>query len=46
LGSDAKIQFIPEAGHGLPPDVMQRMRQTMHQLFLKNYNTDGTKKSS
>ena len=46
LGSDAKIQFIPEAGHGLPPDVMQRMRQSMHQLFLKNYNPDGTKKAS
>lgn len=46
LGSDAKVQFIPEAGHGLPPDVMQRMRQSMHQLFLKHYNADGTKKSS
>lgn len=45
LGSDAKIEFVPGASHGLPSSIMQRMRQSMQLMFLKNYNADGTKKS-
>jgi S-formylglutathione hydrolase FrmB len=44
LGSDAKIDFIPEASHNLPSSVMQKMRSNMSELFLKHYSADGIAK--
>lgn len=45
LGSDAKIEMVPGAGHGLPPNVMKKMRDAMKAKFLENYTPDGNPKS-
>jgi hypothetical protein len=44
LGCDAQIQFLPDASHNLPSWVFQQQRQTMRGLFLRNFNTDGSRK--
>ena len=45
LGSDAQIEIVPGASHSLPPTVLQKMRKKMMEIYLKNYNSDGSKKS-
>ncbi len=45
LGSDAQIEIVPGASHSLPPAVIQKMRKKMMEIYLKNYNSDGSKKS-
>lgn len=44
LGSDAQIEFIPEASHNLPASVIQGHRQAMREKFATNFNTDGSRK--
>jgi predicted esterase len=44
LGSDAKIEMVPGAGHGLPQGVMRKMREAMKDKFLENFEPDGTPK--
>lgn len=44
LGSDAKIEFIKDAGHNLPATVFQQQRQAMRERFLLKYNLDGNRK--
>jgi S-formylglutathione hydrolase FrmB len=44
LGSDAKVEIVPGAGHGLPQSVMRKMREAMKDKFLESYEADGTPK--
>ncbi|XZE22392.1 alpha/beta hydrolase-fold protein [Pirellulaceae bacterium SH449] len=44
LGSDAQVEIVPGAGHGLPQAVMRKMRETMKDKFLESYEPDGTPK--
>ena len=44
LGSDAKIEMVPGAGHGLPQGVIRKMREAMKDKFLENFEPDGTPK--
>lgn len=44
LGSDAKIEIVPGAGHGLPQGVMRKMRDFMKDKFLENFEPNGTPK--
>jgi S-formylglutathione hydrolase FrmB len=44
LGSDAKIEMVPGAGHGLPQGVMRKMRESMKEKYLENFEPDGTPK--
>jgi S-formylglutathione hydrolase FrmB len=36
LGSDAVVEFIPEAGHSLPASAMEQLRQSMRDKFLQS----------
>lgn len=44
LGSDAKIEFVKDASHNLPPSVFQRQRQAMRDRYLANFHLDGSRR--
>lgn len=45
LGSDASIEFIPNASHSLPPEARAKLSEAMKQSFLKSFHADGTPRS-